>query len=304
MAYHFEKLSDRQRADLSRARAESWRGPLSVDEFIARNECHYAHPYGRTIQTFGLFEGEKLQASLDALPLPLLVTDGKGHVATVENWHLASVLTLPAFRKQGVGSALIRAYFDHQKPTWSTLFSGIGAAFYERFGYHVSPAWHVQQAAVASKTRPWQVTEIDAAAFDTAQTHFRKQLLLKSSVPVAAFSPGLLWWDWYAEIYGYFASLRKHAVARGRFWRVESDAPTAWVAGLENWASGHFDVWWVSREEPAVTDFLCDFAFSQGLSHANWWTHAPAPGAKAMAPMLRGPTGARPLLDSQLGDWW
>jgi GNAT superfamily N-acetyltransferase len=304
----FRRLENHERPALAPARAEVWKGPLTSEEFVRRNAWLYAHPFGQNrMRTFGLIEEGKVAASLDALQIALLVGDGKGGVQEVEAWHLASVLTLPENRGRGMGSRLIHAYLAAETPQWNSLFSGIGPLFYEAFGFRATYTWEYKRPALTGYSGP-QATEIGVGEFLAVHHQTRRQALQASRTPSCTFHLDAQWWDWYGSIYQFFAEVRGKIVPRGRFWRLETQNETIWVAALENYAAGSLDLWWASSQDPVVLDFLASQAAAIGVPRVHWWSAVEHPEAapKREVPMIRhaGKPASLPVLDVQMVDWW
>ena len=298
-----EKLGSQERSSLALDRAAVWRGNLLPEEFAARNAVLYAHPFGQErMRTFGLRQGGAWAASLDAIRVPLLVHSGEGEPQTVDAWHLASVLTLPTFRKQGLATTLIHAYLKEEAPSWSTLFSGIGPTFYEGFGYQASPTWQVSRPSGSSIERPFRALSVEA--FTERLRQNRWESLCATKKPAAVFFPDTLWWDWVGCLYEFFGKIRGVALPRGRFWEVQTAQGPVWAAGMENPVSHSWDLWWASDLSEEILAFFSGKAYAAGLSKLNWWSDQPGSAVSQPAyPMLRSPRPAA-LCGVQLGDWW
>ncbi len=301
-------LSPQDRAALAGARADVWKGALSTQEFVRRNERLYAHPFGQTrMKSFGLPTDGKIGASLDVLQTGLLIGDGKGGVREATAWHIASVLTLPEYRGQGLASRLLQAYLTTERPEWNTLFSGIGPRFYERFGFRASEFWQYSRPPLAGLLAG-TATPISLTEFLAAQHAERKEKLRLSPVPACAFHLDILWWDWYGALYQFFAEIRGFTAPRGRFWRLETPEETVHLAALESRAAGCLDLWWASSHSDSVLDFLAAQAGALGLPQFRWWSPVEHPEKKPKreVPMVRSAADAAslPLLDAQMGEWW
>lgn len=298
-----QRLDSLERAGLALDRAEVWRGGLLPEEFAARNSMLYAHPFGRErMRTFGLRKDSVFAASLDAVQITLLVRDQKGEIHTTEAWHLASVLTLPAFRRQGLASELINSYLTEERPAWCTLFSGIGPSFYEPFGFSPSPAWQCSRASEAAFSLAHRSLSLEV--FTDRLKEARSKVLTAQTAPTAVFFPDVLWWDWVAALYQYFGQVRGQSLPRGRFWELETAEGLVWAAGMENPVSDSWDLWWVSRESEEVLRFFAGQAGQASSKKLSWWSSKPGGTESKLAyPMLRAPTPT-PLMEVQLGDWW
>ncbi len=306
MQWRFEKLTDSDRESLVASRAAEWKGSLTPKEFGARNERLYLHPFGQNrMHTYGLRFGDEVGASLDAIQIALLTRQaGSDDLKEVEASHIASVLTEKAHRNRGLATELLKTYFALENPKWSTLFSGIGPAFYERFGYLAYPVYEHSRSIAIEKTESYG-ERVSLEVFAKACRQWKREKLAREAVAGAVFFPDAQWWDWYGAIYQYFAEARGVTIPRGRYWRLEKGGEQVWVAESENIPKQTLEIWWSSSESRWVTDFFAAEAARRHLPKLVWWcAHLhQSKEPKLVYPMLRNEHRV-PLLEVQVGDWW
>lgn len=302
---HIRLLSSEERQGLAVARANEWRGNLSVEQFVARNRILYGGEFGeKRIRSYGLFvDGSALPAaSCDFFEGVCYTAQGKQQTQI-----LASALTLPEFQKRGLMSKLLKHAFA-ELPGTGYLYSDIGPDFYRRFGF-VEDTWEEVIETVQSTigdAEGWQ--ETSKKEFVAAMESHRKQRVASKACDVA-FIPDAGWVDWVEQKYAYYTTLsRDGSSAYGQLETSSGAIPTAMFADCLN---RRVDILWADPEHAKNWRSIAHaLAVKHDLKTIRYWGRGQ--GGRKTWPMFnpspRKLTSHQPQsalrLDLNLGDWW
>ena len=280
-------------------RAEAWRGPLSVAEFMARNERLYRHRFGAgAIRCWGWKgAGGALVSSMESIRISFWVRERNGRLGVRSGGLIASVVTPPEFRGKGYASEMLTAFFERFPDEIFVLYSDIGPPFYERFGFAAFP--------VQSREQPSEAGDLSKAsplAFDAFLSSLgaeRLALQKKERGVSVSVSPEADFFDWQVERYRYYLELVGAAAPESFFWLVEG-VP---LALLPDPKGNRLDVLWHRPGHDASLALAQAKGHEWGLARVRWW--APSGEGKTEWPMLRAPgLEETRYTDVQLCDWW
>jgi GNAT superfamily N-acetyltransferase len=300
-----EPLERALRGQLSDVQAAEWRGWMTVEQFRKRNERLDHHQFGRRQAQTYLWrhpEGEVL-CSMDTLQVMLGLSDGNGVWTEEPAWLIASVVTLPKFRGHGHASAMLQQFFDNDPAANSVLYSDVGPAFYERFGFRATPRFvAVRPAGGVLSTGVQAIGEMD---FCERVAERRRQLVLASKVAGGALLPQPLFLDWELERFRYFAEIAGQRLPTELFFAL----PDGHCAGfVPHFPQNAVETLWSEPDCGACYAFGAALTAKWGLAHYRYWTaRRESPEQKEECPMIRVPRlGDRvaEFLDPQFCDWW
>lgn len=138
----FAEATDHQRLLSWTLNGASWAPPMSIDEYIGREQT-----LSRTVLSANggtryyvlhlRSDAETIVSACEVTRKRGLVADSAG-VREVQTYAIASVFTPPSFRGQGMASHLLRevqAAVDGAGADCGALYSDIGRQFYTRLGW-------------------------------------------------------------------------------------------------------------------------------------------------------------------------
>jgi GNAT superfamily N-acetyltransferase len=133
------EASGEQRRARNEVSFSAWGGPLTAEQFVAREERLCAHPWARrTMTSWLLVDGGAVLASCETYRMDGFVDGERGDV-----WAVASVFTEERLRRKRYASQLMQLLVERARRAGalaSTLFSDVGPAIYDRVGYRARPA--------------------------------------------------------------------------------------------------------------------------------------------------------------------
>src|SRR5205823_3265150 len=115
----------------------------------------------------------------------LLVRDAAGNIAERPAGLIASVVTPKELRGKGYATAMLEQYFAANATGSFILYSDVGPAFYERFGFTAFPVGNIEKEAQATDA-PDRAEPLSLDEFATALDKVRCRVLGGAEVPSAA----------------------------------------------------------------------------------------------------------------------
>jgi hypothetical protein len=299
--------SEADREELAVVRAHEWRGTLSTEEFAERNRRLYQHEFGKNLTTYLLREKKgEILTSMDIVNVPLLLKDQNGHVREENGFLVASVVTPKQNRGKGFAAKMLQEYFSSNSKQSGVLYSDIGPAYYESFGFKAFPTMGVGYSPISKKQ---QGQPISGLAFSNGLKAWRLEQLKRTPGPAAALSPALEFLDWVIERFRFFAEIRKKSLPDSLFWRLSHGEEAHFLAAVPAFTIKQATIIWKTPDCPECTQFaraLPTYWKIPGLDHVYGW-EKPVKTAphKRECPMLKMPgIPEASFVDPQFLDWW
>jgi GNAT superfamily N-acetyltransferase len=311
--------TDEQKVQRDHLSYSAWGPPLSVPDYLAREQRLRAHPWSHEALRTWLLRDDAGQvlASCETFRTDSFLRDASGALTPGDSWSIASVFTEESLRGRGHATRLMDLLAAELERASSRahaalLFSDVGPRIYARSGYQALPAWDWHLPAASGS--PAQGVDALLHTSDVARA------LTRMRQPEAPFffwptAPQL---DWHLERERIYAErlARPRPPAHGA---LAGDSTALWCG---TGRGGSLLVLMLDARSLADATALLQsaqrVAGQCGLSHVVLWeepTHAPflarLPGATRVArdgslPMvrpLRAGLPLSPLLPMPRGLW-
>jgi GNAT superfamily N-acetyltransferase len=141
----FAEASPHQRILAWRINGESWAPPMTIDEYVGREQTLSETELSRDGGTkyYVLYHRDDtnmILSSCESTRKQAFVADAAGGSRIVDAYAIASVFTDPRFRQHGLASHMLRELQkavdgDEQAAECGALYSDIGRSFYTRMGW-------------------------------------------------------------------------------------------------------------------------------------------------------------------------
>jgi GNAT superfamily N-acetyltransferase len=269
---------------------------LSADDFALREERLYARPYAdSSIVTWGLVAADgTVPASLDVLDVSLAVAGAERSAGLI-----AFVLADPSRRGQGFGKQLLETIVAREGQRPLVLFSDIGPAFYERFGFQAFPH---RSAFLPAGEGPLSVMAISPVAFLEWLCDRRQRAVRPTTT---AFLPSRVYLDWVLTRYRFFAEVHGTPFPTDVTWMGLHNGEDHAMALVPWFQHRRTEALWMVPHCSSCRRSAAAIAHGWGTTAVRFFERGPAEGAAAEWPMLRTPNGeTASLTDVQLIDWW
>jgi GNAT superfamily N-acetyltransferase len=316
---HLVPATDEELVQRDRLTYSAWGPPLSVSDYLAREQRRRAHPWSReTLRTWLLRDDAgQVLASCETSRTHSFLRDGSGALSPGESWSIASVFTEESLRGRGHATRLmdlLAAELERASPHAhaALLFSDVGPRIYARSGYQALPAWNWNLPPAAGSPSEG----VDALLHESELA----RALARMRQPEAPFFfwPTVHQLDWHLEgerIYSERLS-RPRPEACGA---LVGDSTLLWCA---TGRSGYLLVLMLDARSPADASALLQsaqrVATRCGLSHVVMWeepahasflgqlpgaTRVPREGSLPMVRPLRPGLPLSPLLPMPRALW-
>ncbi len=149
---HLVPATDEELVQRDRLTYSAWGPPLSVSDYLAREQRRRAHPWSREAMRTWLLRDDAGQvlASCETFRTDSFLRDASGVLSPGDSWSIASVFTEESLRGHGHATRLmdlLAAELERASPRAhaALLFSDVGPRIYARSGYAPLPAmdWHL-----------------------------------------------------------------------------------------------------------------------------------------------------------------
>ncbi|WP_434347680.1 GNAT family N-acetyltransferase [Myxococcus virescens] len=145
---HLVVANEAQKAERDRHTYTAWGSPLTVEQFLEREQRLRAHPWSRdTMRTWLLCDDAgRVLTSCETFRTPSYLRGPDCQTTRGDSFVIASVYTEPALRGHGHATRLmdqVAAELERTEPDAqaAVLYSDVGARIYRRSGYQEVPAW-------------------------------------------------------------------------------------------------------------------------------------------------------------------
>jgi GNAT superfamily N-acetyltransferase len=145
---HLVPATDDKKLQRDHLSYSAWGPPLSVPDYLEREQRLRAHPWSREALRTWLLQDDAGQvlASCETFRTDSFLRDASGALTPGDSWSIASVFTEEALRGHGHATRLmdlLAAELERASPRAhaALLFSDVGPRIYARSGYQSLPAW-------------------------------------------------------------------------------------------------------------------------------------------------------------------
>ncbi|WP_228558627.1 GNAT family N-acetyltransferase [Myxococcus sp. AB056] len=145
---HLVVANEAQKAERDRHTYTAWGSPLTVEQFLEREQRLRVHPWSRdTMRTWLLCDDAgRVLTSCETFRTPSYLRGPDCQTTRGDSFVIASVYTEPALRGHGHATRLmdqVAAELERTEPDAqaAVLYSDVGARIYRRSGYQEVPAW-------------------------------------------------------------------------------------------------------------------------------------------------------------------
>lgn len=286
-----ERVDELERQAFWPARAEFWRGVLSVRQYVERNSRIFAHPYGkeRIVTWVARDASGQILSSLDILEMKGLV-----YGTAVMGGLIASVFTPPSQRGHDYARTLIARILD-ARSGFAILNSDLRPEFYEKLGFVDVP---VSDEKTLAGEKYSKRTE------ESVSLSVLTRLLdgYKSSRALGAFTLTYseLLLDWNVERYRYFAELAGTRLPTDLYWVGKHAMQTHPMILIPHPLEDQLDALFLDSGCQECISFAKEKAAELKLKYVHYWRHTSA-GRKH--PMIRV-NPPLPWVDQHYIEYW
>lgn len=283
-----------ERLALWPARAEYWRGAMSVSQYNERNIRLFSHPYGKRIRTWVVKnESGEIKTSFDALPIELLSENRR-----MAGILIASVFTLPVHRGLDYARrAISMVLVNEAKP--SVLFSDLAPEYYEAIGFVDMPIRSIEVKGRKASRASGDERSVDCDTFLKALNE-GKSIALKPGEATEIYSEEHL--DWNIERFRYFAELAGKRLPEDLYWLAEHAEEAHVILSVPNYMTGKLEGLVANASCRVCVDFLRGQAHKHGLASVHYWQTDRNGNTHPMVRPGQWPCGQ--WVDQQPLDYW